>query len=177
MIGANSQNIERLPLVNRAPDQIAWVVPDLEAAVQRMGMVLQVPRWNVWDYGPDYVPFRRFHGEPSDYSQVVAMPEFGSTVEIIQPVVGPSIYSDFIEDRGPGLHHVGYYVPDLEPIRARFAQLGYEEILSGGGHGVDGDGMYVFWDLRDVVGSYVEAITPGARRHPPHWTIDVDLGA
>ncbi|QNO36890.1 VOC family protein [Protaetiibacter sp. SSC-01] len=166
---------ERLPLVGRAPDQIAYVVPELRPAVERMARVLGVAEWNVWTYDGAYVPVRRYLGEDADYTSVVAMPSYGPALEIIQPVTGPSIYTTFLDERGPGLHHVGYYVPSLAEARAHFAGLGIGEVLSGGGHGVDGDGAYAFFDVRDVVGSYVEAIEAPARRRPPHERIRVEL--
>jgi catechol 2,3-dioxygenase-like lactoylglutathione lyase family enzyme len=164
-------SITPLPLLDRQPDQIAYCVPDLDATVERMGRVLGIRDWNVWDYGPDFVPERRFRGEASNYRSLVAMPAFGATLEIIQPLEGPSIYTDFLAERGAGLHHVGYFVPSIADVRLRFQELGLTEVMSGGGHGVDGDGEYVFWDLFDVVGSYVEAIQIPARRRPPHREI------
>jgi len=165
----------RLPLLNRAPDQVAYVVPELRPAVERMARVLGVPEWFVWDYDGDYVPSRVYLGEEAEYRSIVAMPAYGPALEIIQPVTGPSIYTTFLEERGPGLHHVGYYVPSLAEARAHFAALDVREVLSGGGHGVDGDGGYAFFDLREVVGSYLEAIEAPARRHPPHDRIQVAL--
>lgn len=164
-----------LPLLGRTPDQVAYVVPELHAAVERMARVLGIAEWNVWDYDGEYVPTRSYLGEPADYRSIVAMPSSGPALEIIQPITGPSIYTTFLEERGAGLHHVGYYVPSLADARAHFAALGLVEVLSGGGHGVDGDGAYAFFDLRDVVGSYVEAIEAPARRHPPHERIRVTL--
>jgi len=165
----------RLPLLNRAPDQIAYVVPELRAAVDRMGRILGIAEWLVWDYGGDYVPRRTYLGQEAEYRSVVAMPAFGPALEIIEPLTGPSIYTTFLEERGAGLHHIGFYVPSVADARAHFAALDVQEVLSGGGHGVDGDGEYAFFDLRDVVGSYVEAIEAPARRHPPHERITVDL--
>ncbi|MCS0498886.1 VOC family protein [Protaetiibacter mangrovi] len=165
----------RLPLLDRAPDQVAYVVPELRPAVERMARVLGVGEWLVWDYDGAYVPRRRYLGEDAEYRSIVAMPAYGPALEIIQPLTGPSIYTTFLEERGAGLHHIGYYVPSVADARAHFAALGVAEVLSGGGHGVDGDGEYAFFDLRDVVGSYVEAIEAPARRHPPHDRIRVAL--
>lgn len=165
----------RLPLLDRAPDQVAYAVPELRPAVERMGRALGVAEWNVWDYDAAYVPVRRYLGRDADYRSLVAMPAYGPALEIIQPVNGPSIYTTFLEERGAGLHHIGYYVPSVEEARAHFASLGIPEVLSGGGHGVDGDGEYAFFDVRDVVGSYVEAIEAPARRRPPHDRIRVAL--
>jgi len=161
----------RLPFQNRVPDQMAYVVHDLEPAVQRMGRLMGIPFWNVWNYDGAYVPRRYYLGEEADYASVVAMPAYGPALEIIQPLTGPSIYTTFLDDRGPGLHHLGYYVPSVADARAHFAALGVDEVLSGGGHGVDGDGEYAFFDVRETVGSYLEMIEAPARRHPRHYEI------
>ena len=175
MTASGSAATTRLPLLNRAPDQVAYVVPQLRPAVERMARVLGVEEWNVWDYDGAYVPSRVYLGREADYNSLVAMPAYGPALEIIQPVTGPSIYTTFLEERGAGLHHIGYYVPSLEDARAHFAALGMPEVLSGGGHGMDGDGAYTFYDLRDVVGSYLEVIEAPARRRPPHERIRVTL--
>jgi len=165
----------RLPLLGRAPDQVAYVVPELRPAVERMARVMGVEEWLVWDYDASYVPVRRYLGRDADYRSLVAMPSYGPALEIIEPVTGPSIYTTFLEERGAGLHHVGYYVPSVADAREHFASLGIPEVLSGGGHGVDGDGEYAFFDVRDVVGSYVEAIEAPVRRRPPHDRIRIAL--
>jgi hypothetical protein len=113
-------------------------------------------------------------GAPGTFRSVVAIPSYGSRVELVQPIDGPSIYTTFLERRGPGLHHIGYYVPALEPAREQFRARGFEEVMMGGGHGVDGDGAFVFYDFTADFGSYVELISPPARRFPAHFEIDVD---
>ena len=36
----------------------------------------------------------------------------GVQFELVQPLAGPSIFVDHLKQHGPGLHHIGAYVPD-----------------------------------------------------------------
>src|SRR5918998_872407 len=121
--------------LNRAPDQAAYVVHDLRAGLESWAKKMGVPDWVGWDYDGSYLPKRFYAGEPAEYRSLVAIPTYGPKVEIIQPITGPSVFTTYLEDRGPGLHHVGYFVPDMSEVREWFAARGVAEIMSGGGQG------------------------------------------
>jgi methylmalonyl-CoA/ethylmalonyl-CoA epimerase len=36
-----------------------------------------------------------------------------SAVELIQPLEGETIYAQYLRERGPGIHHLGFLVRDL----------------------------------------------------------------
>jgi hypothetical protein len=63
-----------------------------------------------------------------------------------------------LDQRGEGLHHLGYYVDDVDTEIARMAALGYPLLQSGRGFGVDGDGAYAYFDSEAGLGCIVEAI-------------------
>jgi len=44
-------------------------------------------------------------------------------IEIIQPLSMGNLYTDFLEASGPGLHHTGYNISDLENYRAQYQRL------------------------------------------------------
>lgn len=164
-----------LSFINRPPDQVAYVVADLEKAIEQYGRMMGISDWVGWDYSPAYLPNRAYDGQPSDYRSLAAVPAYGPQVEFIQPIDGPSVYTTYLADRGPGLHHLGYFVPSQADVRAHFAALGIKEIMSGGGHGVRGDGEFTYFDTYDLVGSYLEFIEVPVERHPPHFTWHFDL--
>lgn len=133
------------PFPNRAPDQVGYVVPDLETGVRQFGPVLGVNRWVGWRYTADYLPKRRFRGAEGDFESHGVVAAFGPTLEIIAPLSGRSVFTEFLEQSGPGLHHLGYFVQSVDAERERLEALGLKEIQYGGGHGMDGDGHISFF--------------------------------
>jgi methylmalonyl-CoA/ethylmalonyl-CoA epimerase len=87
-------------------------------------------------------------------------------LELIQPLQGPSIYHEWLEERGFGVHHIGFHVPRLEPIAATLAADGFPSVQAGSGYGVDGDGAFAYFDLVEALGLYLEIIETPARRRP-----------
>lgn len=161
--------------VNRPPDQVAYVVRDLEPALALFAQKLGIADWVGWDYHADYLPNRLYDGKLADYRSLAAVPLYGPSLEVIQPIDGPSVFTTYLEERGPGLHHLGYFVPSMQEVRDWYAARGIKEIMSGSGQGVDGDGEFTYFDTYDEFGSYLEFIEVPQRRYDPHfrWHFDV----
>jgi catechol 2,3-dioxygenase-like lactoylglutathione lyase family enzyme len=140
-------------------DQIAVVVRDLDAAMERYAAQLGIGPWNVYTYGPHRMHTMTFRGRDQPYVMKLALAQVGTTqYELIEPVEGPTTYHEYLDQRGEGLHHVGYYVDDIDTEIARMAALGYPLLQSGRGFGVDGDGAYAYFDSEAGLGCIVEAI-------------------
>jgi methylmalonyl-CoA epimerase len=52
----------------------------------------------------------------------------GAELELIAPTRGDSMVSKFLADRGPGLHHLAYAVPDIREALADAKSQGLELI-------------------------------------------------
>lgn len=72
-------------------------------------------------------------------------------LEFVQPLEGDPIHNEFVRDYGEGLHHVAYFVDDLEAETARLAEKGIPvitRVYSGpGGAG------FAYFDLRQNGGN------------------------
>jgi catechol 2,3-dioxygenase-like lactoylglutathione lyase family enzyme len=88
-------------------------------------------------------------------------------IELIQPLSGETVYSDFIEEHGYGVHHFGLLVDDMESALDLAAKAGYEMIMDGSGFGLDGDGHYAYLDTEDALGVTLELIDRPERRFEP----------
>lgn len=86
---------------------------DLERGVAAYNALLGLSSWSVYTYGPDFVDDQVYRGAPSSFSMRVALAVSDPIVELVQPLTGPSIYDEFLEEHGEGLHHVGVEVPSL----------------------------------------------------------------
>ena len=146
--------------------QVAFLVPDLASGVETWGSALGRSDWLVYTYSPETVPHLTFRGEPGKFSMRLALSGASPQLELIEPLEGPSIYHEWLEERGFGVHHLGFHVPQLGPIADALAADGFSPVQAGSGYGVDGDGAFAYYDLVDALGLYVEIIETPARRRP-----------
>jgi catechol 2,3-dioxygenase-like lactoylglutathione lyase family enzyme len=90
-----------------SPVQIAWVTHDLDATETALTGLLGAKKWvRLPDvqFGPDNCSYL---GGPADFVASISLSYLGEIqLELIAPVRGPNIYSDFLNDSGPGLHHI-----------------------------------------------------------------------
>lgn len=147
--------------------QIALVVRDLDAALAHWTRVGIGP-WRIYTFGPHLLQRMTFRGREQPYAMRLALAAVGSlNYELIQPVQGPNTYEEFLTTRGEGLHHLGYYVDDIDAAIAAMAAQGYPLLQSGHGLGLDGDGAYAYFDTERDFGCVLEAIRRPSRMLPP----------
>jgi catechol 2,3-dioxygenase-like lactoylglutathione lyase family enzyme len=91
----------------QSPTQIAWVTPDLDATETALTGLLGVRKWvRIPDvhFAPDTCSYR---GSPADFVASISLSYLGDMqLELISPVRGENIYSDFLRESGAGLHHI-----------------------------------------------------------------------
>ena len=106
----------------QTPVQIAWVTRSLDATEAALTALLGAKKWIRMPgvhFGPDSCTHR---GEPADFVADISFSYAGDTqLEVIAPVSGVSVYSEFLEHSGPGLHHVCRAVPDEDAFAAMCA--------------------------------------------------------
>ncbi len=75
-----------------------------------------------------------FRGKPAQYSMKLCLAFTGNMMwEIVQPLTGPNLYDEFLDQHGEGIHHVAFACDDLawdERIKS-FQERGFEMIQSG----------------------------------------------
>jgi catechol 2,3-dioxygenase-like lactoylglutathione lyase family enzyme len=98
-----------------SPVQIAWVTHNLDATETALTGLLGVKKWvRLLDvhFAPDTCSYL---GRPADFVASISLSYLGDMqLELIEPVRGPNIYSDFLRDSGPGLHHICVEADSLE---------------------------------------------------------------
>ena len=111
----------------QTPVQIAWVTTDLTATEEALTTLLGAKKWiRVPDvhFGPDSCTYR---GRPADFVASISFSYAGDTqLELISPVSGESVYTEFLDRAGPGLHHICVEVDDVD------AAVGTAEVLQRG---------------------------------------------
>jgi hypothetical protein len=155
----------------RAPFQVALVVHDLERAVRDIDGLVGAGPWRGFVFDGTSVQGREYHGEPADWSFRVALNDSEPQLELIQPLAGPSIYRDWLEARGEGLHHLGYLVESIADATVQMAAAGHPAIQAGHSFGVGRDGAFAYYDTVDALGFVVEAVEPPGRMPDPSFRL------
>jgi hypothetical protein len=105
-----------------SPVQTAWVTHTLDTTEKALTGLLGVKKWvRLADvhFAPDACSYR---GAPADFVASISLSYLGDMqLELIEPVSGPNIYSDFLQDSGPGLHHICVEADTLENFDAVLA--------------------------------------------------------
>ena len=93
---------------------------------------------------------------PAEHVHVAMFPAGSSRIELLEAADSESAIAKFIDERGPGLHHLALRVDDLEAALARLdaegAQLLNEPRQGAGGH------RYVFVHPASADGVLLELI-------------------
>ncbi len=94
-------------MLNQTPVQVAWVTRDLDATEQTLTALLGARKWVRMPgvhFGPDSCTYR---GRPADFTADISLSYAGDMqLELIAPVDGANVYTDFLTTSGPGLHHI-----------------------------------------------------------------------
>lgn len=135
--------------------QVAWVVEDLDALEQLLSRQFGVRSWVRLDsihFGPDSCTYR---GAPADFTADISMAYAGELqLELIRPVAGESIYTEFLASSGPGLHHVCFLTDDMDRAVANAESAGLDVVQRGSMAG--GSIEFVYLDGAAFGAPYVE---------------------
>lgn len=106
-------------------DQVGFVVRDLDASIARYEPL----------FGPFTspmeveVPEADFRGRKADCTMKIAFGKSGDLeIELIELTAGESVHSEFIDAGREGMHHLRFWVDDIQPMLARAKAIGYEPV-------------------------------------------------
>jgi methylmalonyl-CoA/ethylmalonyl-CoA epimerase len=91
-------------------EQVAFVVKDLTAAQRFFTEKMGIPRFYVVEDFGKRATEKTFRGQPADHNFRLALAYSGATqIELIQHLSGETTYKEFLERKGEGLHHLGFF--------------------------------------------------------------------
>lgn len=156
-------------MTERGFHQIAYVVTDLDAAVRSWADVLAVGPWQVWTMAPPTLLDQIYRGKPASFGFRHALATSGHLqFELIQPLYGPSVFTDQLREHGPGAHHIGRIVDNHPAAVADLLDRGFVALQSGR-FGASADGLFAYFTPPDGIGTTVELISPPSERFPPDY--------
>ncbi len=135
--------------------QVALVVKDIEqvskAWAEALG--LSVPEAHLT--GPAEETGARYHGRPTAARARLAFFNLGPiTIELIEPVGGPSTWRDGLGEGGGAFHHLAFRVRDAERSVERLQAQGMKVVQTGDFPG----GRYIYVDGRERLGVTLELL-------------------
>jgi methylmalonyl-CoA/ethylmalonyl-CoA epimerase len=157
-----------LPFLKNGVAQVGLVVKDLDRAIEAYWKMFGIGPWHLYTYGKPLVKRMTYHGAPCEYKMRVALAWLGPLrIELIEILEGDTVYNEFVEKHGYGVHHFGLLVDDIQESLARAQAAGLDMTMDGAGFGLDGDGHYAYLETEDLIGTTLELISRPQRRVPP----------
>ena len=75
-------------------------------------------------------------------------------IELLRPVRGEGLHVEFLAANGPGLHHLGFLVDDLDAVVALGESSGFPNVMGSR----FGSLRFCYLDTWDALGVYVELV-------------------
>ena len=111
------------------PEHIGVVVKDVSKTIEYLSSTYAITSSQIVG---DYEPSNDELLAGKDFTVKVATVEMGSIkLELLQPLNEESILAEFIREKGEGLHHIAFSVPNLDEVIAKLKAQGVEMLLGG----------------------------------------------
>ncbi len=146
--------------------QVGVVVRDLDAKVEYLQRVFGIGPFRVIDWPPPERGrlYKEYHGQPGQYTARIASADLGTLqLELVEPLQGPSIWQDFLDQHGEGIHHIKFSMPDEVPVLDFLAQNDVH--VEMGGDGTQAGNAFYYLDTADKIGFCIELMR--AVQQPP----------
>ena len=132
-------------------NQIAIVVENLELVAKNYWDILGIGPWAIFDWEAPLVYDRKYHGKAAWAREKIALVQVGDVqLELVQPVDGPSIYRDWLDEHGEGIHHMNFLVDDVDEAAEILVKEGFPSLQSGKFGPKDQRGAYNYLDIKPL---------------------------
>jgi methylmalonyl-CoA/ethylmalonyl-CoA epimerase len=150
--------IQPLSFVGRSLEQVAFVVRNLDAAQNFFTEKMGISRFYVIENFGSRATDKTFRGRTVEHNFSIALPYSSNTqVELIQHLSGDTCYKEFLERRGEGMQHLGFFIEDREQhqrVLTEFTKNGFSVLQSGR----FGDAAYTYFDTESTIGAVMEIV-------------------
>ena len=135
--------------------QVGLIVRDIEKSARAYADLfgVEVPNWFLTD--PEEKAHTRYHGQPTQGQAKLAFFQLGSiSLELIQPVGGPSTWQEFLDTHGEGVHHIAFQIKGMDEQVAILEKKGMPLVQRGDYTG----GCYSYIDSTPQLGVVLELL-------------------
>lgn len=135
--------------------QVGIVVRDIEAKARAWADILALPMPEIEVTETVEQAHTEYQGHPSSARARLAFLPLGQvTVELIEPIGGPSTWQDHLNAHGEGLHHIAFRLKGMEERLAYLAAKDVPLVQRGDFTG----GRYAYVDATSQLGLILELL-------------------
>ncbi|MBA7507869.1 hypothetical protein ES706_06598 [subsurface metagenome] len=104
-----------------SPNHIGVVVKDVDKTIKFLSSMCGLGPWTTFDYTAHKEDM--IVGEP--FALKITFTKLGPTVlELLEPVEGRSVWAQFIETNGEGIHHIAFSVSNWDEMVSKLQERG-----------------------------------------------------
>lgn len=144
------------PLISsKTVTQVAIIVRDIEKARNSWAQTLGITPPEVSVAGGHPSRPTLYKGKPSDAKAKLAFISMENLqIELIEPMGGKSTWQEFLDKNGEGIHHIAFWVKDINGMEKKFEMQGMPTVMSGGWDG----GAYSYISSEKKLGCIIELL-------------------
>ena len=132
--------------------QVGILVRDVEETARKLEKLIGIGPFQILE--PEYRDLT-FRGKPARFKIRIGLAKAGPIqVELMQPLSGETIYDEYAERKGYGLHHVAIRAENMEQSINDMKARGFDVIQSGNRPGV----KWAYLDTENETGVIFELI-------------------
>jgi methylmalonyl-CoA/ethylmalonyl-CoA epimerase len=136
--------------------QVGFIVRDIEKSIDAFTEVFGLEqRPGVNETASVETTNLRYSGQPSNGRAKLAFIPMGQvTIELIQPIGGPSTWQEFLDAHGEGVHHLAFMVEGTDRVVQVLQGQGIPVVQQGDYTG----GRYTYLDSQEKLGVLLELL-------------------
>ena len=143
------------PLGTTTVTQVAIVVRDIEAKARAWARLLGLPMPAVIVTDPVELAHTEYRGQPSPARAKLAFFQVGQvSLELIEPIGGPSTWQEHLEAHGESLHHIAFQIQGMQDKLAYLDANDIPLVQRGEYKG----GRYAYADGTQALGTVLELL-------------------
>jgi len=132
------------------------VVRNIEESVKKWEKFLGVKASQIIETEQLEKTGMKYRGKPSEGRAKLAFLQLENiTIELIEPIGGPSTWMDFLEKHGEGVHHIAFNVENMERVKSSLREIGVNIEQEGAFSG----GTYAYTSPGSPLGTIIELLT------------------
>ena len=138
--------------------QVALVCRDITASATAFAKLLGVPVPDVIETAGYEATQATYRGAPMTNARAkLAFFRTGAvSIELIEPIGGPSVWQEHLDTHGEGVHHIAFRVADMDAAVDHLEGQGAQSLQRGDFTG----GCYTYLDSEPLLGVMVELLGP-----------------
>lgn len=112
-------------------NQLGFIVENMEKAIRDYSKIYHIKRWyHAANEMKDSIYYKGKKIKDDGFDVVIGY-SGNLEIELITSTAEENIYVNFLRENGPGLHHVSYFVSNLDQAVKDYQSIGFELVQNG----------------------------------------------